>query len=362
MNKVIYVPILKGKMGEYSALKDIDPEIKNRIIPVVEIPPIPWDYSNDAPSRTIDVHLSRITDLLGEVWGDDRHLFLDLYFLEANERMADGSHPLTWLFNEARSKGLHLIPTTGLSREPSYQSAIASIVKKDGRGLCMRLESDELDDDLEANLEKLLGELRLNPGSIDLLIDLKQITRSAEQTRFTFIAVMNILKNLPKLDEWRSLILSGTSFPQTLSEFEANTESRIQRTEWLIWKGLLDNRRRLKRLPMFSDYTIVHPDPFEMDPRMMQLGAKIKYTTSDAWIIVKGQSIRRAGASQTHALCQYLVGLPDYKGEDFSWGDKCIHDCANARTGPGNQTTWVKAGVSHHIVFVVDQIASLLSS
>jgi hypothetical protein len=362
LNTNYYVPILKGKMGEYSALKEVAPDIRDKITPLIEIPPIPWDYNNDAPSRTIDAHLSKVTDTLGDVWGENRQLFMDLNFLEAGERMADGSHPLIWLFNDAGGKGLPLIPTTGLSRDRSYQTAVASIATEDGLGLCMRLESDELDDDLESNLENTLGQLRVDPGSVDLLIDLKEISATPEQTRFTFISVVNIFKNLPKIDEWRSLILSGTSFPQTLSEFEANTESRVQRTEWLIWRSLFNYRAKLKRLPTFSDYTIVHPEPFEMDPRMMQLGAKVKYTTSDAWIIIKGQSIRRAGASQTHSLCQYLVGLPDYRGENFSWGDKCIFDCANTRTGPGNQTTWVRVGVSHHIAFVVDQIANLLSS
>lgn len=40
-----YVPILKGKDGEYGALGSLSPEEKERITPLIEIPPIPWDHT-----------------------------------------------------------------------------------------------------------------------------------------------------------------------------------------------------------------------------------------------------------------------------------------------------------------------------
>ena len=54
----LYLPILKGRLGEYGALREMSPEVKAKVIPVIEIPPIPWNFADDEPSVTIDRHLS----------------------------------------------------------------------------------------------------------------------------------------------------------------------------------------------------------------------------------------------------------------------------------------------------------------
>ena len=48
-----YVPILKGKMGEYTALAELRDEQKDSLTPLIEVPPVPWDYAEDAESRSV---------------------------------------------------------------------------------------------------------------------------------------------------------------------------------------------------------------------------------------------------------------------------------------------------------------------
>ena len=94
-----YVPILKGKMGEYRALKELTPDVRKRLTPIIEIPPIAWDYINDIPAKTIDQHLSKVPENLFSSWNENRPIFLELVYLET-ESMSDGTHPLTKIFNE----------------------------------------------------------------------------------------------------------------------------------------------------------------------------------------------------------------------------------------------------------------------
>ena len=73
-----YVPILKGRYGEYGALHAMSADDKETITPVVEIPPIPWDFKNDQPAKTIDQHLLKVDSNLERSWGIDRALYVDL--------------------------------------------------------------------------------------------------------------------------------------------------------------------------------------------------------------------------------------------------------------------------------------------
>ena len=45
-NHTHYVPTLKGRAGEYGALQAMTAEVKAALTPLIEIPPIPWDFDN----------------------------------------------------------------------------------------------------------------------------------------------------------------------------------------------------------------------------------------------------------------------------------------------------------------------------
>src|ERR1051326_7818954 len=85
----IYVPVLKGKEGEFAALEELKPQVRNRMMPLIEIPDIPYDYVNERPARTLDEHVSGIADRLRRCW-PDRPLYLDLPWFESEERLEDG--------------------------------------------------------------------------------------------------------------------------------------------------------------------------------------------------------------------------------------------------------------------------------
>ena len=91
----------------------------------------------------------------------------------------------------------------------------------------------------------------------------------------------------------------------------------------------------------------------------MRMSASIRYTTADHWLIVKGKNVRQYGFDQYFELCRTLVELPEYSGENFSWGDRFIMRCARGSGGPGNATTWRKVGTNHHLTLVAQQLATV---
>jgi hypothetical protein len=353
-----YVPILKGRAGEYGALREMTPEVKARLTPLIEVPPIPWDFERDEPDKTIDQHLQRLSSKIVQSWGMERPLFLDLLWIAPDERMANRDHPLAHVFGIARKDRLQLIPVIGLVRGEEYKSACRDVIGEDGRGVCIRLQKEDFEEsgDLSAQMSELLEALSVPAAAADLVLDLRSLASDEGNTLRAAIPVL--VRSIPNVGEWRSFTLAGTAFPENLIELPPSSFSLVGRLEWIVWRNLVV-RARIPRLPSFGDYAIASPLPSEVDPRIMRPSASIRYTTDEAWLIPKARNLRDFGFAQFHDICRDLIDRPEYSGSAFSWGDAYIDECANERVGTGNLTTWRKVGTSHHLACVTHQIASL---
>lgn len=352
-----YVPILKGKSGEYGALESMSPEEKEQITPLIEVPPIPWDHTNGGPAKSIDQHFSKVDGNFEKSWGSEQLFFVDLMWIGDRERMSDGTHPLAHLFSKARLRALKAVPVTGLIRADAYQEACRETVGEDKRGVCLRLQKDDFEEagSLESAITKLLRLLRVSPADTDLLLDLGSLhTDNGEELS---VDVVSLVKSIPSIKKWRSFVLAATGFPVDLIGLPPSEISPVWRAEWTLWRSVTTDHR-IARTPIFGDYAIAHPQPPEVDPRVMRPSASIRYTTKEMWLILKGKNLKDHGYQQFHDVSKSLLKSAAYSGPQFSWGDRYINDCAKGRASCGNLTTWRKVGTSHHIAYVTQQIAS----
>ncbi len=352
-----YVPILKGRQGEYGALQTTFSDAKPLLAPLIEIPPIPWDYKASQPGKTIDEHLRSVAGNIERAWGCFEPIFIDLMWIEDGERMVGGVHPLSHVFATIRNRGIQAIPVTGLARHQAYQEACREVIRMDGRGLCLRLQREDFDesDDLASQTSRLLSDLGACEREADLLLDLRAISPADINGQAGDVIAM--IDALPQLTSWRSFVLAGTAFPDDLMGLPPSARSAIPRAEWALWTELISSHS-LPRVPTFGDYAIASPQPSEVDPRIMRPSASIRYTAEQSWIILKGRNLRDHGFAQFHQVSQALLGFPEYSGSDFSWGDRYISDCAGRLVGTGNLTTWRKVGTSHHVAYVLQQLAN----
>lgn len=359
MDHTSYVPILKGKEGEYEALKELPNSIKARLVPLIEIIPIPWDFENNVPAKSLDDHLSTVNAKLLDSWGKQHSCFLDLCWIPESERMADGTHPVTCVLDGARANGLLVIPVTGLRRDRNYQAGVKRVAGIDNRGVCVRLENEDFKnyDELNDDLTRLLNSLSLNKTSVDLLLDFRQI--AANQTASVSLTAQLIISILNEVNEWRSLIFAASGFPINLGDVTPDTIATLPRTEWAVWQTMINGRRRLPRLPTFADYAINHPDPLaDIDPRLLRLSAGIRYATKADWLVLKGRLLKKYKYVQFHQLAKKLIARPEYAGRNFSWGDEYITLCAGRTKNPGSLTIWRKVGTNHHLTLVCDQLSN----
>jgi hypothetical protein len=128
--------------------------------------------------------------------------------------------------------------------------------------------------------------------------------------------------------------------------------------EWQSYKALLPLLGTGGRIPTFGDYAVAHPDPVELDMRLIKPFAKMRYTITDNWYYEKGAQVRSHGFGQFQTMCANLIAQPFFSGSHFSAGDAYIADCAAGRANTGNLSTWVWVSTNRHLTKVVDDLAT----
>lgn len=353
-----YIPCLRWKQGEYQALMRLPSVERDSIVPLIDVAEIGFDFEKRKENKSINEHLEPFARRLKDKWGVDE-CFVDMHLIEDSQRMASGEHPVTFVFDDLRLKGIHAIPVTGINQDCQWQNAIQEAVDKDGHGFCFRISlEDAMKPTLEALINGLLQKYDRQVEQCDLIID--EVAPNFDPLD-GFVGLLEaIIKKLPYLNRWRSLGLIGTSLPSSLSTLGSGA-SIIPRNEWRAYKSLIV---RLKssgvRLPTFGDYAINHPEVSTVDPRFMKTTANIRYTIYDNWFIVRGQNIR--DYSEHKDLCKTIIKSKTYYGPNFSQGDKYILDCAEGKASTGNLTTWRWVGTNHHLVSVIQDVANLAVS
>jgi hypothetical protein len=283
-----YVAVLRWREGEVVALQKLYEQDRKIITPLIEVLP------------NTGGGFSKIIRDIGKNWGFTP-FFLDLNLLSPTLRLAGGGHPFVLIGNEAKSLPVKLIPVTGLGRETGYQAAVASVVKANQHGMCVRVNSIDVSrPNFGAELLRLVSHHKLDPEQTDLIVDL-------EMTGNSNISYSRLCTLIPDLRRWRTFTVLSGAFPKDLSKIDKNSEYELQRADWLSWQKQINAKRNLLRKPSYGDYTVQHAQ-YSLLKGKPNPSASIRYTAADHWVIMRGHALRGDG-SRGHA--QY-PGKPCY--------------------------------------------------
>jgi hypothetical protein len=337
-----YVPILKGKAGEYEALKSLDPRTRERLVPLV----VPSAASDD-PQPVRDLASTLRAMPMG--WGRQGPIILDGEQMPSVAQFAD-------CLTAASQLGWLAIPSTRLTDPGAYHDVVRTTAR-DGAGLTLRLRRHELDPaDLTSQLTEFMKVMGVDPSMIDLVFDLRDV--DFMKLGATSLAVLNALRSLPWAADWRHLVLAATGAPASMKEFGVNEISEMPRNEAILFASIAQ-AKDLRRMPIYSDYAIAHPDPVEdQSGPAINMAASLRYSTEDKVLIVKGVRVRDNGSALFPDLLGRLVARPEFAGRTFSRGDGWIDDAAKRDVGPGNAKKWREAGTSHHLTMITRLFAT----
>ena len=342
-----YVPVLKVKRGEKAALHAISPTLRPRITPLLEIV--------ERTKPTVAEHLDTAFKGLA-----DSVVPYSRCFLDASEIAPDGPLAAAEVFAGASADGIVFTPVTGISRSADVTAALSYR----SSGVAVRLTRQEFENGgLPNSLSRFMSLNGLTLEETDLIIDLGPVD---DLVTPGVIGLTNaFLADVPDHARWRTFTVSACAFPPSMGGVHRNSHDFVERGEWVAWRENLHARRNdILRLPTYSDSAIQNPAGVEgFDFRLMQVSASVRYTSSDNWLLIKGESTRIIPPSAqfptlaTQLVYGHLSG--EYEGRSHCEGCALIRSSADGAPGIGSAEAWRRIGTIHHITTVVQDLEAL---
>lgn len=344
-----YVPVLKGRQGEFNALGDVQFAARQAILPLLEV--VPADPTD--PDGVID-DCRKAIERLAKAWQGS--VLLDGGLLDLSLDLQGHARGALWELSEhARAANLSAIPVLRLGDNMLARTDAAAACGQDRHGLCVRLVGEDLDeepDDLDAALDDLLAQVGVARGDTDLVLDAGAVDGDLA-VRGGARIILSLLRGLSSVQDWRSVTVVGGAFPEDLSAFQAWQIGRRPRFDAALYDQVLS--KRLPREPDYGDYGVAHPvfrtgGPFAPPPQL-------RYTVASDWLVLKGRRNDPRGHNQFWDVCDVISTQPEFSGAALGTADARI---ANPRSfGPGNGSTWRQVSTTHHLDLVVSRLATL---
>lgn len=265
------------------------------------------------------------------------------FYLDASSLPVQGAqpHPIAAVAAAARAAGASLIPVMNLGAKPGYMTAVTAIKNSDDRGVCLRIDMEEL-----FSISHWLPHWPFPIGETDLIVDFGENVASAAAHGSTLDAAF---KSLNMAGSWRSITVAGTSMPPNFTGYTAG-QHLIARTEAQLWS-------RLSSLPLpyqlnFGDFASVTTG---VTPANIAWGypINVKYTLPTHFLIFRG--VRTTGPSAVDMDIQlrgHAKGITGYSPRHAiagAWSDQTIDHIAVGKADPKGLEHWVQLSVNRHI-------------
>jgi len=345
-----YVPVLKVKPAEKAALRKLSADIRWQVTPLLEI--VERKGNVDC---TVESHLNKAFKDLADCVRPFRRCFLD-----AHEIAPDGCEAATAVFERASMSGIVFTPVTGVSRVEDVTAALGHATN----GIALRLTRQECEEGrLFHRINSFMSQYDLDAEQTDLILDLGAVDNLIVEGIYALTEAF--MGQVPHLAQWRTLTLSACAFPSSMGGVERNSHKLVDRADWIAWRrGCFERRQTLVRLPTYSDCAIQHPEGVEgFDPSKMRASASIRYTKSDDWLLIKGESTRMKLASEQFPdmATQLVYGnlKAHFAGDLHCAGCASIKYAADGAPNYGSAEVWRRLGTIHHITQVVQELDAL---
>lgn len=338
-NGVAYVPILTGKVGEFAALRRLDPAVRTALRPVLDIAPV----ADDADAAKV---LEKLVAGIGGSLGNTGHVAVDLLALEG--RQVCGTDAVDRLLFRAEWGAARVQLAVRTDASDAYVNRVAA-ERHRAAGLCIRVQVLERGDPAtaSASVDRMLDALSASPSDVHLVFDCGTVR---DWSAAPHEIVRRHVDARADLDEFALVSMAATNVPKTIERDDP--PMRVQRREWTSWQRVAD------RGVVFGDYGVTGPRP--LAPPTGRPDPHLRYTTDSALLLWRGRAPDRVteedeGRPLTFGdLCRLLIAHEDYAGPDFSDGDAILSQIAlRQRANDGGPPGWVEWATGHHLTHVV---------
>lgn len=359
LDQATYVPILRKRAAEIGAITNLLNEDFNNVTPFFEMCEHILTEDKIEKVKAVDPYeyLWKVIRELSQACGN-RKYFIDFGYVEDvfNQYPKHAVEVFFELANFHSFHGLKPIPVTGIRRSNAHQNAVRSSLKLTNGEVCFRVSQKDIrETTFVPELLLLLRNLDLDPSDVHLLVDLEEINSASS-------SILEVCERIPRINEWLSFIVAGGAFPKFLSNLQKNEEHVLPRLDWKHWLKGFNERSRLKRLPIYSDYSVQfpkRPTPLNFRP---DVSASIRYADLDSWIVMRGESLSKGEKSKQYwGLANALLHRDEYSGPDFSFADQYIDRIGSQTTETGYIMSWLIVAFNRHLTVASRQLTQLFS-
>ena len=358
LTNAMYMPQLKWKAGELKAIGTARGAVGGRLLPLFVIPPSgAFDHSEGRTLGTAEYIRSFGTKLAAS-WIDGPVFVDGVHIDDEKHKNAVGQHALTELLERARLAHVMACPVTSLSRSAEYQQAVRRFRHHNpGWPVCIRLSLSELD--ILASNERLnsfLNQFDAIAAETVLLVDGGPIfIPDVDQLATLIIEALSPLSGGPSFSK---VFWGSTTFPEKHG-LKAGQTGAWARTDWQVYKRLVERSRELPITPLFSDYALEFPAQYK--PVQASPVAHLRYSSEDHYMMVRGTTTKKPyGYKAIFDVAQTLLAHEDFKGSAFSLGNSYMANLVAPNAKTGNASLWRWASTDHHISLVMQSLGKLL--
>jgi hypothetical protein len=331
-----YVPVLRTKAGEATALSNLPAQSKARLLPIINLTAQP---------------AARFVAQLSAGWSQHPLALDGLY----SEGITGSSNAFKAMFKDLGKAKILVIPSVECNAVASYVATVKSLVGNYAPGLVVQATIAQL-----SGAEAWVTAQGWQPKETDLVVNVGHIGAYGDMATFSAFVTQALATGIKSPPQWRTVTLASAAAPKDYSAL-ALGKTVVKRLDWLLWNHVHGS------LPFpldYGDYGISHPDLTEAPGvAMTRASVSVRYTVDDDWIIIKGNATTGAHAKpmaqQYLAHAKALVKEPQFGGVANCWGDQRIQHIAALTAGSsgiGSRATWVSIGASRHISLVADRL------
>lgn len=328
-----YVPMLRSKSGEVTALEHLPVQARQRLLPIMHL-----------VARPPTTFVQR----LAAVW--DQEVGIDGLF---NLSITGSVQPFTGAIAALRQAGVTALPSVDAADAvPSYVQAVQRLVTTRYPNLIVKAPLRLL-----PTIETWVRGNGWQPAHVDLVASVGHVPELPED--FGGYVGQRIDTSLPNPSSWRSVTLASSSAPKDYSAL-APGRNVIPRLCWRLWQNV---RQVVNGFQLdYGDYAIAHPDLSEPPGvAMVRASVSVRYAIDSDWVVLKGRSTTgpsgQTMASQYTRHAQALQAEPQFNRVPGCWGDQRILSIASGQAaGSGSRQSWIEIGVNRHLTLVAHQL------
>ncbi len=347
---ITYIPFLKAKSGELTAMGELTPDVKRAICPLFDFPRNNENYTSLDYAKKI----SKIERGLTKHWGVEEEFYFDDFDI-SQKLEVEGEHKYAAALRALQK--LQVIPVVGLDRT-AHNDSVVELKRKgiiDSATVALRAEQVDFEDfeakkdDIE-DLENVFDEFE----AIDLIFDCRlcsnmDVPETAQQIA-TFAR-----KFSDTYEKIRRIIITGSSIPASIRDAVGTDEVVIlPRRELEIIAKARDLLVGIGVIP--GDYTTVSPlfADMKFDPMLFQkvTAPRLVYSFDNFHYISRGTSLASGGQDQYIDMTKALCNEPFFRGSGYSFGENYFDEKRRRIGNSATNGTVVKPSVIAHITYM----------